>query len=68
MATPSPKSPEMTAMLEKQMGRTTAIESDMCIPPPIGCGGSATDFKDTLSIKEYSISGLCQQCQDAIWN
>jgi len=22
------------------------------------------DFKDQLSIKEYSISGLCQKCQD----
>ncbi len=22
------------------------------------------DFRDALSVKEYKISGLCQQCQD----
>ena len=26
------------------------------------------DFKDHLSIKEYTISGLCQHCQDTIFN
>ena len=25
------------------------------------------DFKDELSKKEYSISGLCQKCQDEIF-
>ena len=25
------------------------------------------DFKDTLSIKEFTISGLCQECQDKIF-
>ena len=28
---------------------------------------STKDFKDELSIREYSISGLCQKCQDAIF-
>lgn len=27
-----------------------------------------TEFKDKLSKKEYSISGLCQKCQDDIFN
>lgn len=38
-----------------------------CAPRPIGCGkeiDSLTEFKDELSAKEYTISGLCQACQD----
>lgn len=33
----------------------------------VKCGGSAKIFKDELSQKEYSISGLCQKCQDFIF-
>lgn len=29
--------------------------------------GSATVFTDDLSRKEYSISGMCQACQDVIF-
>lgn len=29
---------------------------------------SENDFKDDLSRKEYSISGLCQTCQNFIFN
>ena len=25
------------------------------------------DFKDELSIKEFTISGMCQKCQDSIF-
>jgi hypothetical protein len=28
------------------------------------CGGDAIEFKDALSVKEYGISGMCQECQD----
>lgn len=28
------------------------------------CGDEPTDFKDTESLREYAISGLCQRCQD----
>ena len=28
---------------------------------------STDDFKDAISIREYSISGLCQRCQDEIF-
>ena len=27
----------------------------------------AEDFKDSLSFKEYNISGLCQKCQDSVF-
>ncbi len=25
------------------------------------------EFRDDISLKEYSISGFCQKCQDSIW-
>lgn len=28
---------------------------------------SIDEFKDALSLKEYRISGLCQECQDKIF-
>ena len=28
---------------------------------------NAEEFKDELSLNEYHISGLCQQCQDRIF-
>lgn len=43
--------------------RKKAILQKICVK----CGGSAKNFKDQLSQKEYSISGLCQKCQDFIF-
>ena len=62
---PSEKSPEMEASLEKLFGksRIATIKEDRCMC----CNGPAEDFRDALSAKEYSISGLCQKCQDSIW-
>ena len=28
------------------------------------CGAEILEFRDKLSAKEYTISGLCQKCQD----
>ena len=66
---PSKKSTEINAFINHMTGgdREANIRADRCIPPPIGCGGAATDFKDALSRKEFSISGLCQKCQDKIF-
>lgn len=47
--------------------RTKALEQRLCMPPPIGCGGPATEFRDELSRQEYGISRLCQKCQDGIF-
>ena len=30
--------------------------------------GDAIEFKDALSFKEYQISGMCQVCQDEVFN
>lgn len=48
-------------------GRVAAIQSQTCMPKPLGCGGPATSFTDTRSRAEYAISGFCQSCQDAIF-
>ena len=45
----------------------TIIASARCQQPPFGCGGDANHFRDALSRKEYTISGLCQECQDDIF-
>jgi hypothetical protein len=41
-------------------GRREAIAGATCVM----CHGPATEFTDELSKKEFSISGLCQKCQD----
>jgi len=33
----------------------------------VSCGEPITGFKDQLSIREYTISGLCQKCQDEVF-
>lgn len=71
MATPTKKSAEIEQLLSTILGaipgaqssREDAIRSDTCAT----CGGSATDFRDTLSEKEYTISGMCQRCQDDVF-
>ncbi len=67
MATPTVKSPHIADLLEGFCGRTTAIKADLCVDEPIGCGKAAIIFRDGLSKQEYRMSGLCQQCQDSIF-
>lgn len=38
----------------------TLVEFGLC---PM-CGNKIEGFRDELSLKEYGISGLCQECQD----
>lgn len=64
---PSKKSAGIENFLEQNFGRTTAINENKCIPKPIGCGNVVGSFRDKLSEKEYTISGLCQNCQDKIF-
>jgi len=66
---PSKKHPVMEAALKDMFGhdRREAIEQNVCVPPPIGCGKPALAFRDDQSLREFTISGLCQNCQDKIW-
>lgn len=70
MAKPTPKAPGLNAFINSLSGgdRERDIRSNVCVPPPIGCGKSAINFRDELSRKEYRISGLCQDCQDSIFD
>lgn len=70
MAQPSVKHYKMEQSLTEIFGydRRDHIRQNVCVPAPIGCGGPATEFKDGLSRKEYTISGLCQNCQDIVFN
>ena len=43
--------------------RTESIRADICVV----CGEPATEFRDELSVKEYTISGACQKCQDKVF-
>ena len=40
--------------------RTDALKSNVCT----FCKKPAETFKDALSRKEYSLTGMCQPCQD----
>ena len=66
MATPSNKSEGMEKVNDTiSLGlygrtRTQAIMADICVID----GNTATEFKDDISRKEYTISGMCQKCQD----
>lgn len=64
---PTHKAPAIERLLEKVAKRTSSIQTNKCVPAPIGCGQSITGFKDELSAREYRISGLCQNCQDAFF-
>jgi hypothetical protein len=60
----SSKSPKVKAAIEKAFpGTAKAIENKQC---PL-CLKPITDFKDKVAEEEYSISGLCQRCQDRIY-
>jgi hypothetical protein len=42
------------------LGRKGSIENNVCA----WCKNPATEFRDELSVREYTISGFCQKCQD----
>lgn len=56
MANPGPLRPADMLFPE----RREAIYRNKCVH----CDKPAVEFKDTVSITEYTISGLCQSCQD----
>ena len=65
MVEPSRKAPAIDLFISQVTGKSREIQlaSALCMT----CAGDATDFKDDLSRKEYSISGMCQTCQDNIF-
>lgn len=66
---PAHKSPKMEEAIEhltqEWYGKShnQSIIDNICVE----CSEVANEFTDALSIKEFSISGLCQQCQDKVF-
>ena len=44
--------------------RVKVIKADLCS----SCGKAALEFTDDRSLNEYSISGLCQSCQNEFFD
>ena len=62
---PSKKSPAINQLINQTFGidREKSIDADVCAL----CRKPATNFRDALSRKEFSIGGMCQQCQDKVF-
>ena len=62
---PTKKAPAIEALIDKlgNFPRRKSIQTNTCAL----CGKIVKGFKDQLSLKEYTISGLCQECQDDIF-
>ena len=65
MSNPTNKSPEIRGFMDFLAGCDTEdrIKKNRCTM----CGGSAIEFSDALSAREFQISGMCQDCQDSIF-
>lgn len=65
MAKVSKKTKEINNFIDGILGtdRVGSIKQNICTL----CGKRATEFRNSLSYKEYSISGMCQECQDKIF-
>jgi len=63
---PSKKSAQVELAISRLAGKSREIQiaSAKCMT----CDGEATEFTDDLSRKEYTISGMCQTCQDSVFN
>ena len=57
------KSKEIEAVINKIFGRSRieTIENKLCV----SCDATNVSLADEESAKEYSISGMCQTCQDS---
>ena len=65
MAEPTTKSEDINRFLSGIAGkdRKETIRDNKCMT----CKGEVLGFRDPLSEKEYTISGLCQVCQDSVF-
>ena len=66
MATPTIKAESVEAFIDTFIegpGRKASITANICTR----CRRPATRFSDTLSKREFTISGLCQECQDGFF-
>jgi len=68
---PAWKAPQIDALLSEIVfngkDRVTCIKEGTCITCDDAKGIKATSFRDDISRKEYSISAMCQSCQDDVF-
>ncbi len=66
MAEPTKKSPQIESLLTHITGkdRPNTIRANECVT----CSAVDLVFRDALSTKEYTISGMCQECQDKVFD
>jgi len=66
MAEPTKKNPNLETAFQAITGnsRVGSIKDDLCV---INSTHDATKFKDKMSEREYTISGMCQACQDSVF-
>jgi len=59
---PTPKAPAIEAFLTSILGasRRSYIGNNKCV----FCSDPDMKFRDARSEKEYTITGICQKCQD----
>jgi len=62
---PTKKAPEIENLITSFTGkdRRETIKASLCAT----CDAQAVEFRDALSMKEYTISGMCQKCQDSVF-
>jgi len=65
----SKKHPVIESLLEEISSvigtpRSVAFKGRTCVM----CSGSAATFKNAISEKEYTLSGMCQKCQDEFFD
>ncbi len=71
MAKPSDKTPEMERAIDSMstpLGikpRRKSIEANICTT--CSAGAPPESFRNAISQKEYTISGMCQACQDSVF-
>jgi len=64
---PTEKAPELEEAITAMFGinRKEAIVNQVC--PLCGSSVELDSFKNELSLKEFHISGMCQDCQDRMF-
>lgn len=63
MAKPEKLLDAIGKIAEFSQTRLEAAKSNTCV----ACGRPAIEFRDELSIREWMISHLCQDCQDDLF-
>jgi len=59
-----PRNRPFTQLAARLIGGSNALNAGKCPT----CRGEIGEFKDELSRREFSISGMCQACQDSVFN